>query len=51
MANSSGAATAAAKDGCTVLQAWDKTHGIGSSGAILFNELYAALGELKAASW
>jgi acyl-homoserine-lactone acylase len=47
----SSTATAAAKDACTVLQSWDKTHTPGSAGAILFFELYAALGELNAASW
>ena len=44
-------ASAAARDACTVLQGWDMTHAPGSSGAILFYELYAALGELSAASW
>ncbi|WP_028101469.1 penicillin acylase family protein [Pseudoduganella violaceinigra] len=47
----SGSASAAAKDACTVLQDWDKTHAPGSAGAILFFELYAALGELNAGSW
>jgi acyl-homoserine-lactone acylase len=47
----SATASAAAKDACTVLQAWNKTHAPGSSGAILFYEFYAALGELNAQSW
>jgi len=47
----SSAASADAKDACTVLQAWDKTHAPGSSGAILFFDLYASLEELNAASW
>jgi acyl-homoserine-lactone acylase len=47
----SGTASTAAKDACTVLQAWDRTHAPGSAGAILFHELYAALGDLNAASW
>lgn len=47
----SSTASAAAKDGCAVLQAWDKTHAPNSAGAILFFELYAALGELNGASW
>jgi acyl-homoserine-lactone acylase len=47
----SSSASAAAQDACTVLQSWDKTHAPGSSGAILFYELYAALGELQGASW
>ncbi|APW39271.1 hypothetical protein RD110_20335 [Rhodoferax koreense] len=44
-------ASAAARDACTVLQDWDKTHGMSSQGAILFQELYLALGELNAQSW
>jgi acyl-homoserine-lactone acylase len=44
-------ASAAALDACTVLQAWDQTHAPASSGAILFYELYAALGELSASTW
>ncbi len=44
-------ASDAARDACTVLKAWDKTHAPGSSGAILFYELYAALGELNSPSW
>jgi acyl-homoserine-lactone acylase len=44
-------ASAAALDACAVLQAWDKTHAPGSSGAILFYELYATLGELVAPTW
>ncbi|WP_342115329.1 penicillin acylase family protein [Pseudoduganella sp. OTU4001] len=44
-------ASAAAKDACTVLKDWDKTHAPNSAGAILFYELYAGLGELNAASW
>ena len=48
-------ATAAAKDACTALQAWNTnfsaTHTPGSSGAVLFLELYAALGELSEAKW
>lgn len=44
-------ATPAARDACAVLQAWDKTHGMTSQGAILFQELYLALGELNAPSW
>ena len=44
-------ASAAAKDACTVLQGWNKTHTLGSSGAVLFFEFYASLGELKDASW
>ncbi|MCE3261197.1 MAG: hypothetical protein K0R43_276 [Pseudoduganella sp.] len=44
-------ASAAAKDACAVLQAWDKNHAPGSQGAILFHELYAALGELNAPTW
>ncbi len=47
----SASASAAAKDACTVLKDWDKTHTPGSSGAILFFEFYAALGELEASSW
>ncbi|MBL8371222.1 MAG: penicillin acylase family protein [Burkholderiaceae bacterium] len=47
----SASASAAAKDACTVLQSWDRSHAPTSSGAILFYEFYAALGELKAASW
>jgi acyl-homoserine-lactone acylase len=47
----SGTATAAARDACSVLQSWDRTEALGSSGAVLFNELYGALGELTAASW
>lgn len=47
----SGGATAAARDACTVLQAWDKTDGMTSQGAVLFQEFYAALGELNASSW
>ena len=49
LANAS--ASAAARDACTVLQGWNMTHAPGSSGAILFYELYAALGELNDASW
>ena len=48
---SSASASAAAKDACTVLKAWDKAHAPLSSGAPLFYELYAALGELKGPSW
>jgi acyl-homoserine-lactone acylase len=44
-------ASAAARDACAVLQAWDKTHGQTSQGAVLFQELYLALGELNAPSW
>jgi acyl-homoserine-lactone acylase len=44
-------ASAAARDACGVLQAWDKTHGMTSQGAMLFQELYFALGELNDASW
>ena len=44
-------ASAAAKDACTVLKAWDKAHAPLSSGAPLFYELYAALGELKSPSF
>jgi acyl-homoserine-lactone acylase len=47
----SSSASAAAKDACAVLQGWDKTHAFGSSGAILFFELYASLNELNDASW
>jgi acyl-homoserine-lactone acylase len=47
----SSSASDAAKDACSVLQSWDKTHTPGSAGAILFFELYAALGELNAGSW
>jgi acyl-homoserine-lactone acylase len=47
----SASASAAAKDACTVLKAWDKAHAPLSSGAPLFYELYAALGELKDPSW
>lgn len=47
----SSSASAAAKDACSVLAAWDKTHAPNSQGAILFYELYAGLGELNAASW
>ncbi|WP_395402811.1 penicillin acylase family protein [Pseudoduganella sp. UC29_106] len=47
----SSSASAAARDACAVLQDRDKTHTPGSSGAILFQELYTALGELNAASW
>jgi acyl-homoserine-lactone acylase len=48
---SSSGASAAALDACTVLQGWDKTHAPGSSGAVLFMELYASLGKLADASW
>ena len=44
-------ASAAAKDACTVLKAWNTRHTPTSSGAVLFFELYAALGELQDASW
>ena len=44
-------ASVAAKDACTVLKAWDKAHAPLSSGAPLFYELYAALGELKSPSF
>jgi acyl-homoserine-lactone acylase len=44
-------ASVAAKDACGVLQAWNKTHAPTSSGAILFFEFYASLGELNDASW
>ena len=44
-------ASAAAKDACTVLKDWDKTHAPLSVGAVLFLEFYAALGELEAPSW
>ncbi len=44
-------ASAAAKDACTVLKDWNKAHAPLSSGAPLFYELYAALGELKSPSW
>lgn len=44
-------ASPAALDACAVLQAWDKTHAPGSSGAVLFFELYAAMGELSAPGW
>ncbi len=47
----SASASAAAKDACTVLKAWDKAHAPLSSGAPLFYELYAALGELKSPSF
>lgn len=47
----SSSASAAAKDACTVLQGWDKTHGFASSGAVLFHELYDALNQLTDASW
>ena len=47
----SATATAAARDACAVLQAWDKTHGEASQGAILFQEFYARLGELNAPTW
>jgi acyl-homoserine-lactone acylase len=47
----SASASAAAKDACTVLGAWDKTHAPLSSGAPLFYELYAALGELESPSF
>lgn len=44
-------ASAAAKDACTVLQAWDLRHTGGSSGAVLFKEFYERMGELAAAKW
>jgi acyl-homoserine-lactone acylase len=47
----SASASAAAKDACTVLKDWDKAHAPLSSGAPLFYELYAALGELKSPSF
>ncbi len=47
----SSSASAAALDACAVLKAWDKTHSPLSSGAPLFYELYAALGELESPSW
>lgn len=47
----SGSVSDAARDACGVLQSWDKTHTPGSAGAVLFQELYAALGELNGASW
>jgi len=47
----SASASAAAKDACTVLKDWDKTHAPLSVGAVLFYEFYAALGELDAPSY
>ncbi|MDB5895307.1 MAG: hypothetical protein JWQ88_2838, partial [Rhodoferax sp.] len=47
----SNTASAAARDACDVLQAWDKTHGLASQGAMLFQELYFAMGELNDPSW
>jgi acyl-homoserine-lactone acylase len=47
----SASASAAAKDACTVLKDWNKAHAPLSSGAPLFYELYAALGELKSPSF
>jgi acyl-homoserine-lactone acylase len=44
-------ASAAAKDACTVLKDWNKTHAPLSMGAMLFFEFYAALGELENPSW
>lgn len=47
----SNTASAAALDACTVLQDWDTTHRLGSSGAVLFYELYVALDSLSDPSW
>lgn len=47
----SASASEAARDACVVLKDWDKTHAPQASGAVLFFEFYAALDELKAASW
>ncbi|WP_367849688.1 penicillin acylase family protein [Rhodoferax sp. WC2427] len=44
-------ATPAALDACAVLQAWSTAHTPSSQGVVLFDELYAALGELNDASW
>ena len=44
-------ASAAAKDACTVLKDWDKTHAPLSVGAVLFFEFYAALNQLSDPSW
>jgi acyl-homoserine-lactone acylase len=44
-------ATPAALDACAVLQAWSTYHTPSSQGVVLFDELYAALGELNDASW
>jgi acyl-homoserine-lactone acylase len=47
----SSSATPAALDACAVLQAWNTAHTPSNQGVVLFDELYAALGELKDASW
>ncbi len=47
----SSSATPAALDACAVLQGWNIAHTPSSQGVVLFDELYAALGELNAASW
>lgn len=47
----SASASEAARDACVVLKDWDKTHAPQASGVVLFFEFYAALDELKAASW
>ena len=44
-------ASAAAKDACTVLKEWDKTHAPDRQGAMLFSEFYRSMGELKDPSW
>lgn len=47
----SSGATPAALDACAVLQAWNTAHTPTNQGVVLFDELYAALGELNDASW
>nr|WP_315225326.1 penicillin acylase family protein [uncultured Albidiferax sp.] len=44
-------ATPAARDACAVLQAWNTNHTPSGQGVVLFDELYASLGELNDASW
>ena len=48
---SSSGATPAALDACAVLQGWSTAHTPSSQGVVLFDELYASLGELNDASW
>ena len=48
---SSSSATPAALDACTVLQGWNAAHTPSSQGVVLFDELYASLGDLNDASW